>query len=200
MTSRTARHFKLMSGGLLCLIATALPVHGHAQPQFAFSGITSTISPSKKIGKIKQGFICAPKGALRFGDLQRADDGQLRQRIAALSASTDIVVDLPDSRFPNTPQTTTHALVGRLGGLSLDLCVPGANIGVGSRRSKGSGIVTVTWEVWRQSDKKLIAQRTLETPVKLEGADPRRSSEALEQYLAQSAVQFLAATSDKSDR
>ena len=160
-------------------------------PHYAISGFTSAISPSQKIGKIKQGFICAPKGGLRFGDLQRADEERLRRRIAALGLAQGLVIEVPDARFPSATGTTTHVLVGRLERMSLNLCVPGANIGIGNRNSKGSGSMTVSWEVWRRADKALVAHRTLDVPIEIRGDDPRESSETLEEQLARSAAQFL---------
>ena len=198
MNIRTARHFARVSGGLLCLIFVAPPAHGTLSARYAISSMTSAVTPSQKIGKIKQGFICAPKGSLQFGDLQRVEEDSLRRRIAALSGQAPYVVDQPDNRFPSASHPPSHTLVGRLERMDLDLCVPGANIGIGSRKSKGSGKMVFTWEAWRQADKSLAARRTYEIPLHLAGADPRRSSEWLEEYLALSAVQFLKETSGGS--
>lgn len=208
MNIRAARHFARVSGSLLCLIGAALPARGASPDRYAISSMTSAVAPSQKIGKIKQGFICAPKGSLKFGDLQRVDEDALRRRIAALSGQSGsgqsgsgqsgFVIDQTDNRFPSAAPPPTHMLVGSLDRISLDLCVPGANIGIGSRKSKGSGTLVVTWEVWRQADKSRTAQRTIEIPILVAGADPRQSSEVLEEQLALSAVQFLKATSGSS--
>lgn len=191
MTFDAAGHFARVSGGLLCLIVAALPARGALPERYAISNMTSAVAPSQKIGKIKQGFICAPKGSLKFGDLQRADEERLRRRISELGLAQGLVIELPDSRFPSTTASSPLALVGRLENISLNLCVPGANIGIGNRKSKGAGSMTVSWEVWRRNDKLLVAHKTLDLPIEILGDDPRQSSEALEEHLARSAMQFL---------
>lgn len=196
MPATPVRRFHKVSGGLLIFSAFSNASAAPAAPntRYAISTLVSSIPLVRKVGNIKQGFICAPKGALKFGQLQRMDQSHLQRRIADLAATHGHQIDLDDVRFPSASRTATHVLVGSLETISLDLCVPGANIGIGSRKSKGGGTMVVTWEVWRQADKTLSAKRVMEIPFDVRGIDPRVSSDVIEDYLAQSAVQFLDGT------
>lgn len=186
-----------MSGWTVVASASAISVRAQRPPEFVISSFTSAVAPSDKIGKIKQGFICAPRGGLRFGELQQVDGARLFRRIADASAARGYTLEIADFRYPATRSLATRVLVGTLDSISLDLCVPGTNIGFGNRKSKGTGVMVVTWQSWHQADRKLADQQTLNVPIHLQGDDPRKSSDALEAYLVQSAIQFLDATTGR---
>jgi hypothetical protein len=144
--------------------------------------IDYALSNDDKIGTLKAGFLCVPSGTLRWNDIKLPRDYELSEKAVVQ------VNNILKARDLTSPEI--YQLKGRINKFELKLCVSG--LGFGEKRPKGEGKMEIRWTKLHLSEGTEIRSETVQTTFIIDGLDPRKDAEPLQQAIIQNLAKFLA--------
>ncbi len=160
-------------------------------PDYSIATIEYELGPLDKVGKIKAGLLCLPKGTLRWRDVAREADARTISRLSETLRTSGMSVALPpDVLFSDVAPATKHRLKIIVEAMTLRLCVAGSSLM--KQTPSGSGVLAVRWETYDRERRVLVDTRRFETPLRLDGRDPRGSVAVLADALVSGAVRYAA--------
>lgn len=164
---------------------------GAKAEDYSIAAVEYELGPLDKIGKIKAGLLCLPKGTLRWRDVAREADARTISRLSETLRTSGMSVALPpDVLFSDVAPSTKHRLKIVVEAMTLKLCVAGSSLI--EQTPSGSGVVAVRWETYDRERRVLEDTQRFETPLRLDGRDPRGSVAVLADALASGAVRYAA--------
>jgi hypothetical protein len=159
---------------------------------YSIAAIAYAPAPMDKVGHLKAGFVCLPKGTLRWRDMARGQDTDvIAELTAVLQKSGLAVVTPPDPLFLDAPPLTRYRIKVVIETMHLNLCIAGSRLV--KQRPSGDGTVHINWETYDRVSRALAAKQVFEVPLATNGRDARNSSAVLGDALVESAVRYAAA-------
>lgn len=150
--------------------------------------VIAPFSSANKIGRRKAGVFCLPAGVVRWNDLVIPNTEQLEQALTHRFQQAEHVRIIQTYRLTQPPSRADLMMKGKIIKISVSMCVPGLDLGIAMQPAvKGSGNLTIEWEVWSEKTKALIKRETVERPFDFKNGDPRRSPDVLANAIADSA-------------
>lgn len=159
---------------------------------YSIAAIESNLRPMDKIGPLRVGMLCLPKGRLLWRDIAKPTDASmitaLSRRLSALGLA---MADVPDPLFSEVAPLTKYRIRVTYELLSMKLCIPG--LGIGEKHPSGSGQMVVRWETFDRITKTQIDNQKFEIPFALAGRDPRNDNSIIRDALKLSADKYVMA-------
>lgn len=170
------------------LTALALPEAG----DYSIAGVESSLKPGDRVGSLRVGMLCFPKGHLLWRDIAKPSYAAavmiLTQKISALGLP---IADLPDPLFSDAAKLTKYRVRVTYQSLTLKLCVPG--LGIGEKRPSGEGSIALRWQTFDRVSRSEIGDQTFEIPIELGGRDARNDPSVIGDTLRESARAYVLA-------
>lgn len=157
------------------------PVTPNSSKQGTVLPLRYIIEDSAKVGTVKAGFICGPKGSIRWSDIRLPRDTDLELELSNIVSVNSGIVS--NERFE---------LQGRVTSFKIKLCVPG--LGIGERTTKGAFSIAIEWTQRYPSNTKSPKSAVVVLDESIEGVDPRKDSAPLKRTILRSAEQFFLRT------
>ena len=159
-------------------------------PAYSIAAIEYAPGPLQKVGKVKAGLLCLPKGTLRWRDIARPEDRVLLNRLTDTLAQHEIATaPPPDALFGDAAPQTTYRIKIIVEELRLTLCVAGFGIG---KKPAGTGLVRVRWERYDRVARTRTDSTEYEIPIDADGRDARNTPAVLTDALLESARRYAA--------
>jgi hypothetical protein len=154
-----------------------------AEPNdYSIASIESDLRPMDKIGRLRAGMLCLPKGKLLWRDMAKPTDAVainiLSRRLAALGLT---IADVPDPLFSEVAPLTKYRVRVTYESLEVKLCIPG--LGISEKHPSGTGRMLVRWETFERSTKTKVAAQSFEVSISLDGRDARNDSSVIRDAL-----------------
>lgn len=169
----------------------AFPAHAQLS-DYSIAAIESNLRPMDKIGPLRVGMLCLPKGRLLWRDIAKPTDASmitaLSRRLSALGLA---MADVPDPLFSEVAPLTKYRIRVTYELLSMKLCIPG--LGIGEKHPSGSGQMVVRWETFDRITKTQIDNQKFEIPFALAGRDARNDNSVIRDALKLSADRYVMA-------
>ena len=159
-------------------------------PAYSIAAIEYAPGPLQKVGKVKAGLLCLPKGTLRWRDIARPVERELMTRLTDTLAKEGLVTAAPpDAMFGDAAPQTTYRIKIIVEELRLTLCVAGFGIG---KKPAGTGSVRVRWERYDRVARTRTDSTEYEIPIAADGRDARNTAAVLTDALVESARRYAA--------
>lgn len=156
---------------------------------YSIAAIEYTPGPMDKVGSVKAGLLCLPKGTLRWRDVARpGDDVLMRQLGSALVKGGLSVAARPDPLFADAAPLTQYRIKVVVERVKLRLCVAG--LGIGEKQPSGEGNLTVRWETYDRVARTQVDSVAFDLPMTVDGRDARGQSGVIGDALVESAVRY----------
>lgn len=172
--------------------ASATAARTDEPKDYSIAAIESNLRPMDKIGPLRVGMLCLPKGRLLWRDIEKPTDASmitaLSRRLSALGLA---MADVPDPLFSEVAPLTKYRIRVTYELLSMKLCIPG--IGIGEKYPSGSGQMVVRWETFDRITKTQIDNQKFEIPFALAGRDARNDNSVIRDALKLSADRYVMA-------
>jgi hypothetical protein len=157
---------------------------------YSIGSVETDMRATDKVGRLKAGMLCLPKGILHWRDVAKPTDrttvGILSRQLSALGLSAP---DLADPIFSDAAPNTRYRIRIVYESLVLKFCAPSLGIGTPS----GSGIILIRWETFDSMTKTLVGSHSFQTSVKISGRDIREDPAIIGDALRSSADEYVAA-------
>ncbi len=138
-------------------------------------------SDSDRIGPLKAGFVCAPSGNVKWGDIRIPRDNDVSK------AALEQLNKIKQAALP--PPKAGYRLMGKLEKIDLKLCVAG--LGIGEKQPKGRANIEVQWTQLQLTDGSVVRSEKVQTVFEFKGSDPRKDSRPLQDALIENLTKFL---------
>jgi hypothetical protein len=166
------------------LIFTPIAVLGNGSSlaeRWKVAPIVYSLNENDKVGTLKAGFVCLPSGTLRWNDIKLPRDYELTEKaMVQINESLSKGLNL---------STKFYQLKGRMDKFELKLCVAG--LGIGEKKPKGEGKIEIQWTKLRWPEGTAIQSETVQSTFVINGTDPRKNSDSLQQGIIQNLAKFL---------
>ncbi|MDB5712803.1 MAG: hypothetical protein JWO15_200 [Sphingomonadales bacterium] len=166
-----------------------------AEPNdYSIATIESDIRPMDKVGPLKIGILCLPKGKLLWRDIARpGDQTAINILLRRLSALGLMIANAPDPLFSEVAPLTKYRIRVTYEAMTMSLCIAGMGIG---KRPSGQGRVLIRWETFDRSSKSRVANRSFEVLLSPDGRDARNVESVIGDALRSSADQYVLSRRD----
>jgi hypothetical protein len=178
------------------LTAAPLLAEGENTPTYSIAAIDYAPTPLQKVGSVKAGLLCLPKGKLRWRDVARPGDHALVGRVEDVLRTGGLrVAPQPDPLFGDAPPATTYRIKATVEDVRLRLCVAGDVLLIGKvgRAPSTQGVVAVRWETYDRVRRVRIHDVRFDVPVDDRDSDARTSSGVLSNAIEASAARYAVA-------
>jgi len=158
---------------------------------YSIATIEYAPGPLDKIGALRAGLICLPKGAVRWRDVARPTDADVVRALSVALAAKGLPAAMPpDILFSDAPPSTTYRIKVIVEAVRLRLCVAGSSLV--KQTPSGKGSVVVRWETYDRVERTLVGKTVFDVPLLLDGRDPRGSAAVLSDAIVGTAAQYAA--------
>jgi len=182
-----------MRTALIAALLTGSPASAAITRDYSLFRVEEAMSSRDRIGTVKSGLICLPKGALRWRDIARPSESDLKGRIQALLAGGD-----PDQwgddpfRSTQRPDSDAHYQVAiKIEHMAVNICVPG--LGIGERKVKSAGELTARIATLDTVTHQRLPDRVISAQIVADGLDLRRDPRVYEEAVAGIIRKYLGA-------
>ncbi|MBA3895845.1 MAG: hypothetical protein H0X36_01625 [Sphingomonadaceae bacterium] len=143
----------------------------------------------EKVGNLKAGLLCLPKGILLWRDVAHpSGDALAARKTAALKDAGLSVAAHPDPLSSDPPPLTRYRIKVIVERVALRLCVAG--LGIGEKKPSGEGVAAVRWETYDRAARARVASVAFELPLMVGGRDARTQQAVLGDALVESAARY----------
>jgi hypothetical protein len=123
-----------------------------------------------------------PNATLRWNDIKLPRDYELSEKAIVQVRYT--------LKVRETPSPEIYQLKGRIDKFELKLCVSG--LGLGEKKAKGEVKMEIRWKKLHLPEGTEIQSETVQSTFIIDGLDPRKDAEPLQQAIIQNLAKFLA--------
>ena len=158
---------------------------------YSIASIEYKPSALDKIGALRAGLICLPKGKLRWRDVARPTDGDITRALSVAAAAKGLPVAMPPNPlFSDAPPATTYRIKVVFEEVELRLCVAGSSLM--KQTPSGRGRALIRWETYDRIKRTMVATNVFDVPLLIDGRDPRGSATVLADAMRESATRYAA--------
>lgn len=183
---------RALVGGLVALSA------GVVLPESAVSATSESISllpvkfeisPDQRLGRKTSGLVCAPAGSWHWRDIA-VDPQALETAIRDSLSRVGLQISEEGSEFGEPTLLSNLRLRGRVTEYILNSCAPWKHAQklMGTRKIRGTGAVTVVWQLYSLSERKVIREEV--TRSEFHSVEARDQTTLLVKVLAKNAEIF----------
>lgn len=170
-------------------ISTAAFGQTSTTPDYSVAAIEYSPGPLTRVGSVKAGLLCLPKGRLRWRDVARPADVTLMRLVTAvLEANGLSVASPPDPVFGDPPPMTRYRVRVVVTAMTMRLCVAG--LGIGEKKPSGEGTLSIRWDTFDRAARTLIDRQVFDVPIIAQGRDPRTSVAPFGEALSVGAARY----------
>ncbi len=162
---------------------------------YSIAALEYAPTPLQRVGSVKAGFLCLPKGKLRWRDVARPGDHAVAERLTDILRKDGLdVAPQPDPLYGDAPPATQYRIRIVVADVALRLCVAGdvPLVGKVGRAPRTTGTITMRWETYDRVARKKVDAASFQMPVDDNAADARTASHVLGDAIEASARRYAA--------
>lgn len=144
-----------LSIGAIFFVSNVCP---STEEEISLMPVKFELTADARLGKKTSGIICGPSGSWYWRDLN-IDRETVDAAIRLAFSSVGLKIANDGSGFGDAPVLKNYRLRARVQKFLLDACVPWKATGgmLGAKGVRGSGSLTVTWELYSSIDRKIVS-------------------------------------------